>query len=195
MRISTHPLSSSTSPLCNSSSLLPMFSALRPILNKGGAGHYATRAESAERVMPVAERHIDLFEAYRGVLGDGTAGGTDGDPGGLAGGLAAGPARERVQALMPFLRTEIAKMSETLLSYGATPPSGMGRSPEALGETDAERLFTLADRERDFGAALRAEVDAVHHQERTRAILGHNAAASDQRLGVLRDLTAGLRRA
>ena len=164
-----------------------MFSALRPILNKGGAGHYVTRAESAERVMPVAERHIDLFEAYRGVLGEGTAG----DPAGLA----AGPARERVQALMPFLRTEIAKMSETLLSYGATPPSGMGRTPEALGETDAERLFTLAGRERDFGAALRAEVDAVHHQERTRAILGHNAAASDQRLDVLRDLTAGLRRA
>ena len=160
-----------------------MFSALRPILNKGGAGHYATRAESAARVLPVAERHIDLFEAYRGVLG------SDAAPG-----LAAGPARERVEALMPFLRTEIAKMSETLLSYGATPPSGMGRSPEALGETDAERLFALADRERDFGAALRAEVDAVHHQERTRAILGHNAAASDQRLGVLRDLTAGLRR-
>ena len=155
-----------------------MFQALRPILNKGGAGHYATRAESAERVLPVAVRHIDLFEAYRGALA----------------GLAAGPARASIEAMMPLLRTEIAKMSETLLSYGATPPSGMGREPTPMGDTDAARLLGLADRERDFGSALRAEVDAVHHQERTRAILGHNAAASDQRLDVLRDLTSGLRR-
>ena len=155
-----------------------MFQALRPILNKGGAGHYATRAESAERVMPVAERHIDLFEAYRGALA----------------GLAPGAARTSVEAMMPLLRTELAKMSETLLSYGVTPPSGMGRELIPMGSTDAERLFALADRERSFGAALRAEVDAVHHQERTRAILGHNAGASDQRLAVLRDLTSSLRR-
>ena len=156
-----------------------MFQALRPLLNKGGAGFYATRAESAERLMPVAERHIDLFEAYRGVLDA----------------LAPGATRDRVDALMPFLRTEMAKMSETLLSYGVAPPTGLGRSaPADLGRTDAERLLTLADRERAFGAGLRDEVDAVHHQERTRAILGHNAEASDRRLDVLRDLTSGLRR-
>ena len=155
-----------------------MFQALRPILNKGGAGHYVTRAESAARVMPVAERHIDLFEAYRGALEA----------------LAPGDVRARVEAVMPLLRTEISKMSETLLSYGATPPSGMGREPESMGATDEERLRTLADRERGFGAALRAEVDAVHHQERTRAILEHNARASDQRLDVLRELTSGVRR-
>ncbi len=155
-----------------------MFQALRPILNKGGAGRYATRAESAERVLPVAERHIDLFEAYRGALA----------------GLTPGPARTSVEAMMPLLRTEVSKMSETLLSFGATPPAGLGRAPVSMGDTDAERLYTLADRERDFGAALRTEVDVVHHQERTRAILGHNAAASDQRLGVLRDLTSTVRR-
>ena len=155
-----------------------MFSALRPILNKGGAGHYATRAQSAERVLPVAERHLDLFEAYRGAVA----------------GLAPGADRARVEALMPFFRTEMAKISETLLSYGVAPPSGLGREPDDLGATDAERLLTLADRERAFGAALRDEVDAVHHQERTRAILEHNARASDQRLDVLRDLTSGVRR-
>ena len=155
-----------------------MFQALRPVLNKGGAGYYATREESAARVMPVAERHIGLYNAYRGALAA----------------LAPGDARRRIEALMPLYRTEMAKMSETLLSYGATPPNGVGTEPENLGETDAERLFALADRERDFGAALRAEVDAVHHQERTRAVLEHNARASDQRLDVLRDLTSALRR-
>ena len=155
-----------------------MFQALRPILNKGGAGFYATRAESAARLMPVAERHIDLFEDYRGALAA----------------LAPSEARDRVAALLPFFRTEMAKMSETLLSYGATPPTGLGRTPTDLGNTDAERLLTLADRERAFAADLRGEIDAVHHQERTRAILGHNAEASDRRLDVLRDLTSGLRR-
>ncbi len=155
-----------------------MFSALRPILNKGGAGHYATRAESAERLMPVAERHIDLFEDYRGALAA----------------LAPGDARDRVAALLPLFRTEMAKMSETLLSYGVAPPSGMGRTPTDLGRTDADRLVALADRESAFTADLRGEVDAVHHQERTRAILGHNADASDRRLAVLRDLTAAGRR-
>ena len=167
------------SPVPNPQSLPSMFQALRPILNKGGAGYYATRAESAERVMPVAQRHIDLYEDYRGALA----------------GLAPGAARSRVEAFMPLYRTEVAKMSETLLSYGAAPPNGVGREPSDLGATDAERLLTLTDRERDFGNALRAEVDAVHHQERTRAILEHNARASDQRLDVLRDLTSGLRRA
>ena len=95
---------------------------------------------------------------------------------------------------MPFLRTEVSKISETLLSYGATPPSGVGVGPEGLGATDDERLLALADREREFGKALTDEVDAVHHQERTRAILGHNADASGRRLDILRELTSGLRR-
>jgi hypothetical protein len=95
---------------------------------------------------------------------------------------------------MPFFRTEMAKISESLLSFNVAPPSGIGREPADLGATDAERLLALADRERAFGTALREEVDAVHHQERTRAILGHNAIASDRRLDVLRDLTSGLRR-
>jgi hypothetical protein len=95
---------------------------------------------------------------------------------------------------MPFLRTEVSKISEALLSFGAAPPSGVGVAPENLGSTDDERLLALADRERAFGKALRGEVDAVHHQERIRAILGHNADASDRRLDALRELTAGLRR-
>ena len=155
-----------------------MFPALRPLLNKGGAGRYISRAESAERLMPVAERHLDLLRAYDRELAA----------------LPAGPAREQIEAMMPYLRTEVAKVSETILSLGGTPPSGAGRAPVAapLAATDRDRVQGFLDAEKDFGGALRAEVDAVHHQERTRAILEHNAHASASRVDLLRGVLAGL---
>ena len=41
-----------------------MFPALRPLLNKGGAGRYISREESVARLTPVAQHHIDLLLAY-----------------------------------------------------------------------------------------------------------------------------------
>ncbi|WP_420456850.1 hypothetical protein [Rubrivirga sp.] len=157
-----------------------MFPALRPLLNKGGAGRYISRQESAERLLPIADRHLDLMRTYNAVLAA----------------LPDGPARERVEAMMPYLRTEAAKVSETILSLGGTPPSGAGAGPLATapGRTDRDHVRALLDAETDFGNALRAEVDSVHHQERTRAILGHNADASDSRLGLLRAVAADLAR-
>ena len=152
-----------------------MFSALRPILNKGGAGRYVTRAESVVRLLPVAEAHLTLLAAYDAAFAA----------------MPVGPARERIAAVMPLLRTEVSKISETLLSYGATPPSGMSTPAQPAASDPTDALLDLADRERIFAKELSDEVDAVHHQERTRAILGHNAAASGRRLGVLRELTAG----
>ena len=157
-----------------------MFPALRPILNKGGAGRYISRADSVERLQPVAQRHLDLMYEYEGIL--------SGMPDGLP--------KERLEAMMPYLRTEVAKMSETILSLGGTPPSGVRRRPgRAAGVSDPEagrpaheRVDALLDAERDFGGALRDEADAVHHQERTRAILNHNAEASDARIDLLREL-------
>ena len=163
-----------------------MFPALRPILNKGGAGRYISRADSVERLQPVAERHLDLMYAYEGVLG----------------GMPAGPSRERLEGVMPLLRTEVSKMSETILSLGGVPPSGVRRTPGGAALPPApladrparERVEALLDAERDFGGALRDEADAVHHQERTRAILNHNAAASDARRDLLRDAAAEIAR-
>ncbi len=155
-----------------------MFPALRPLLNKGGAGRYISREESAERLMPVAQRHLDLLRTYDAVLAA----------------LPDGPAKVQVEAMMPYLRTEAAKMSETILSLGATPPSGAGAGPLATapGRTDRDHVRALLDAEAGFGSALRDEVDVVHHQERTRAILEHNADASDSRLGLLRGVGADL---
>lgn len=158
-----------------------MFEALRPLLNKGGAGRYISRAESIERLLPIAERHLDLLYAYTGALPA----------------IADGDARARLEAVMPYLRTEVSKIHETILSLGGGAPTGVSRDPEGTtpaGRTDADRLEALIAAERDFGSALTEEAEAVHHQERARAIVMHNAAASGQRLDVLRGILAGLGR-
>ena len=153
-----------------------MFPALRPILNKGGAGRYISRAESVERLTPVAERHLDLLRHYDRELAV----------------MPDGPAKERVEAMMPYLRTEVSKMSETILSLGGTPPSGAGQmGASAPPPSDRDPIRAFLDAETDFGGALRDEADAVHHQERTRAILVHNAEASDARRDLLRGIAAG----
>ena len=163
-----------------------MFPALRPILNKGGAGRYISRAESVERLRPIAERHLDLMYAYEGVLA----------------GMPGGAAKERLEAMMPYLRTEISKMSETILSLGGVPPSGVRRTPGgadlaggAAAPPERGDLDALREAERDFGGALRHEADAVHHHERTRAILNHNADAADSRIALLRELGADAQQA
>ncbi len=157
----------------------PMFPALRPLLNKGGAGRYISREETAERLAPIAERHLDLLDAYTAAMAD----------------FPDGPGRIRLDAMMPYLRTEVSKVSETMLSLGAAPPTGAGRGPIAPVTGDARaRVAALLDAEKDFSDALTAEVDVVHHQERTRAILTHNAEASAARIDLLRGIAADLPR-
>ena len=155
-----------------------MFPALRPLLNKGGAGRYISRGESVERLQPIARRHLDLLRAYDRRLVT----------------MPDGPAKTEIEAMMPYLRTEVAKVSETILSLGGTPPSGAGDGPvtAATGESDRDRVQALLDAENAFGGAIHDEVDAVHHQERTRAILEHNAHASASRIDLLRGVLAGL---
>ncbi|MEM6287279.1 MAG: hypothetical protein AAF845_08985 [Bacteroidota bacterium] len=152
-----------------------MFPSLRPVLNKGGAGRYISREESVERLLPISERHLGLLATYDGIVA----------------GMATGPAKERIEAMMPYLRIEVAKVSETILSLGGTPASGVDREPAAAASgTLKEKLGTLLSAERDFGAALTEEAEAVHHQERSRAILNHNAEASAARIELLRELAA-----
>ena len=152
-----------------------MFPALRPVLNKGGAGRYISRQESVERLQPIAQRHLDLLLAYDRHLDT----------------LPDGPARVQIEAMMPYLRTEVSKMSETILSLGGTPPSGAGEmGASAAPPSDRDPVRAFLDAETDFGGALRDEADSVHHQERTRAILNHNAQASDARRDLLRGIAA-----
>ena len=156
-----------------------MFPALRPILNKGGAGRYISREESVERLLPMAEHHLDLCAAYDAALAA----------------LPEGMAKERLGALAPYLRIETAKIYETILSLGGTAPTGTEREPAAPATGDAASILSrLREAEAGFATRLTDEVDAVHHQERTRAILEHNARASASRLGVIRDIIAATSR-
>ena len=156
-----------------------MFPALRPLLNKGGAGRYISREETVERLAPISQRHLDLLFAYDRALA----------------GLPDGPVKEQLEAMMPYLRTEVAKISETMLSLGGTPATGVEREPATdAGDATRDRVQTLLGAEKSFGDALREEVDIVHHQERTRAILTHNAEASTSRIDLLRALAADLQR-
>lgn len=152
-----------------------MFPSLRPLLNKGGAGRYISRQESVVRLQPIARRHLDLLMAYDAHLGA----------------LPDGPALTEIEAMMPYLRTEVAKMSETILSLGGTPPSGAGETAMSVPEeSDRDRIQGFLDAEKDFGDSLRDEAEAVHHHERTRAILNHNADASTARTELLRGILA-----
>lgn len=157
-----------------------MFPSLRPLLNKGGAGRYISRQESIERLIPIADRHLDLLMGYSRALS----------------GMPDGPAKERIEAMMPYLRTEISKINESILSLGGSPPMGSGRRPATpeTGRPLRDRLSDLLRSENEFGGALRDESEAVHHQERTRAILNHNAEASTSRVDLLRGIVADLPR-
>lgn len=157
-----------------------MFPVLRPLLNKGGAGRYISREETVKRLLPLVEQHNRLLQAYHYTVER----------------LQDGAAKEQVDALMPRLRTHLAKLDETIYSAGGTPPLGTHLRPgeTGRGRTDAEMLYHVLDLERAFHDALTDEVDAVHHQERTRAILGHLARGSAERLEVLRTLTNPLPR-
>ncbi|MDX1418646.1 MAG: hypothetical protein R3181_01660 [Rubricoccaceae bacterium] len=157
-----------------------MFPVLRPILNKGGAGRYISREETAERLVPLAAQHNRLVQAYHYLIER----------------LQDPAAREQLGALTPYLRTHLAKLAETIFSMGGTPPNGTDLEPGETGRgtTDAEILFHTLGLERDYRDALADEIDAVHHQERTRAILGHLRDGSETRLETLRSLTNRLPR-
>ncbi len=157
-----------------------MYPFLRPFLGRGGAGRYVSREETVERLSPFAARHHRLLRAYAHVLAR----------------LDGAEARERLDALMPYARTEAAKLTETLYSLGARRPPALGAEPEVedTGSTDAARLRYLLDMEQAYHDDLLAEVDAVHHQERTRSILQAVAKGSAGRMDVLRTLTSHLPR-
>ncbi len=156
-----------------------MFPALRPILNKGGAGHYISREESVERLIPIIADQLGLLRDYDHV----------------AKRLQSPVVRQRFEeVVLPNVRTELNKLYETILSLGGTAPTGaqMDWSDSDLSGNDTELLKEMLTRDRAFGGRLTEEAEAVHHQERTRAIIGHNAAKSGDRLNMLRALLADL---
>lgn len=149
-----------------------MFPVLRPFLNKGGAGYSVSRAETAERLKPHVERGLELLRSYSVALP----------------GMQDREAADRIEALLPYFRTELGKLYESIFSAGGTVPTGTEIDFSSRVASDGNPLPKLTRREREFGRALEEEIDSVHHQERTRAVLKSVAAGSKGRLDALREL-------
>ena len=103
--------------------------------------------------------------------------------------------RERFEEMvLPNIRVELNKLYETVFSLGGSAPTGsaIDWSASGLSGSDADMLKALIERDREHGRMILEEIDAVHHQERARAILGHTAAKSEDRLGMLRSLLSNI---
>jgi hypothetical protein len=156
-----------------------MYPFLRPFLNKGGAGPSLSRADSAARLLPLVERHLDLHNAYEVAI-------DRMDDKALA---------DKLRALLKRARVELAKLNETVYSLGGTPPHGVDRELKDydLGATDAHRVHTLDTYERAYRDALTDEIQQ-NHMLRTLAIIENNRRASEERLTALRQATERLPR-
>jgi hypothetical protein len=90
---------------------------------------------------------------------------------------------------MPYFRTELGKLYESIFSAGGAAPTGVDVDFGAgLDAAARDPLSVLVMAEREFGRGIADEIDAVHHQERTRAILKAIVAGSNGRMDVLREL-------
>ncbi len=156
-----------------------MFPALRPLLNRGGAGFSISRQETAERLRPIIEQHLRLLQSYTAALPRVQ---------GLRGG-------DGITALMPYLRTDLSKLYETQFSAGGSAPTGADMDFDAVATgSDADVVRRLLDLEKETRDRTFDEIDAVHHQERTRAILKVLVTGSESRAERLRAVAGHTRR-
>lgn len=150
------------------------------LLGKGWAGTTISRDETIERLNPLIQQFMEINQSYRAVIR------THDDPSVV----------QALEDLQKTARTDVGKLSETVLSCGGAAYNGTDLDPEDF-DVDgdgAEMVFHLQDLEDAFQDALETELNDVEHQMRTRAILNVVLTNSEQRLDTLRSLTRGARR-
>lgn len=151
---------------------------LNPVLNKGGWGLSLTRADSVETLQPILRAHYQLLNAYefaRQQAGNGFP--------------------DRVESALRTFRTDIGKISETILSFGGAPYNGTDIEPGATGDTEAtpaQRIENLEAAERDLNDGLEASMN-VPQQIRTLATLKLLRNHSNDRLAILREAARAVR--
>lgn len=147
---------------------------VRLIFNRGGIGTSMSRAETVEHINPLIEQHMRLNKSYDYAIDH----------------LSDEEIVERLEALQKTARTDVGKLSETVLSAGGSAYNGVELRNETfdLGDDDTEILFQLRDREQEFQNALTEELD-LNHQIRTEAILENVRAHSAERLDYLKGVT------
>jgi hypothetical protein len=143
------------------------------LLNRGWAGQTLSRSETVERLCPLIQQHIELNHHYN-------AAARHCDDARVVGVL---------ERLLKTARTDVGKLSETVLSCGGTPPNGTELEPEdfALRGALLDLFETLHTLETAFTDALAHELD-LEHQMRTRGVLEAIQSNSQDRLNALKAL-------
>jgi hypothetical protein len=140
------------------------------LLNRGWAGQTLSRSETVEHLNPLIEQQIRLNHHYGAAIRHCDD--------------------ERVvdvlERLQKTARTDVGKLSETVLSCGGTAYNGTELSPDDLSlKGSLSDLFEeLRDLETDFNEALAEELD-LEHQMRTRGVLEAVKSNSQDRLNAL----------
>lgn len=140
------------------------------LLNRGWAGKTLSRSETVDRINPLIRQHIELNHHYEAAIRH-----CDDDR-----------VTDVLKRLQKTARTDVGKLSETVLSCGGSAYNGTDLSPEdfTLKGSLSELFEDLHDLETDFNDALADELD-LEHQMRTRGVLEAVKSNSQDRLNAL----------
>jgi hypothetical protein len=140
------------------------------LLNRGWAGKTLSRSETVDRINPLIRQHIELNHHYEAAIRH-----CDDDR-----------VADVLKRLQKTARTDVGKLSETVLSCGGSAYNGTDLSPEdfTLKGSLSELFEDLHDLETDFNDALADELD-LEHQMRTRGVLEAIKSNSQDRLNAL----------
>jgi bacterioferritin (cytochrome b1) len=141
------------------------------LLKKGWAGRTMDRAESARRLNPVLRAHHELNYTYDAAIAR----------------LDNGELTDRLAAFQRTARADAGKLSESVLSLGGIPQTGVDMEPDAYdpGSDRDSILRRLIEIEERFVEQIDAE-NKVEHQMRSRAILGNTRQNTRERLDFLK---------
>ena len=140
------------------------------LLNRGWAGKTLSRSETVDRINPLIRQHIELNHHYEAAIRH-----CDDDR-----------VADVLKRLQKTARTDVGKLSETVLSCGGSAYNGTDLSPEdfTLKGSLSELFEDLHDLETDFNDAVADELD-LEHQMRTRGVLEAIKSNSQDRLNAL----------
>lgn len=143
------------------------------LLKKGWAGKTITRKETVDRLNPLLRRHHEINYTYDAA----------------ASRLQNREAVDRIDAFQRVARADAGKLSESVLSCGGVPETGVDMEPADFnpGDNDQSIVDHLKDLEQSFLDALSGE-KKVDHQMRSRAILEVVEKNTRERLDYLKSI-------
>lgn len=143
------------------------------LLKKGWAGKTISRKETVDRLNPLLRRHHEINYTYDAA----------------ASRLQNREIVDRIHAFQEVARADAGKISETVLSCGGVPETGVDMEPADFnpGDSDDAIVKHLRDLEQSFLDALGPEKKA-DHQMRSRAILEVVEKNTRERLAFLKSI-------